>query len=118
MPFRAHCRRPAAAIDHRIHQHAARLRHVDRLDQRERRNVFHLAARVARRELDIGDERILRICRVELAVGLAAQLLEPRRGRLHLEISMRVTRASIGGRRRATTPTVMAAMSCLIMAEE
>ena len=66
----------AAAIDDGISQHAARLRHVDRLDERERRDVFDLAPRIAWRKLDVGDDRVLRIVGIELAVNLSGDLLE------------------------------------------
>ena len=94
-------RRAVAAIDDRIHQHAAGFRAVDRLHQREGADVLDLAARVARRELDVGDEGVLRIGGIELAVELAAEPLVGRRGfwgagggastRSTFTISMRVT---------------------------
>ena len=46
----------AAAVRHVVPHQAAALRHVDRLDQEERRDVLDLAARVPRRELDVGDD--------------------------------------------------------------
>src|SRR5207248_11371953 len=47
---------------------------IDRLEDVEVEGVFDLAARVARRELDVHDRGVLRIVGVELAVRLAGQL--------------------------------------------
>ncbi len=66
----------AAAVDDRVPQHAARLGHVHRLHQRERDDVLDAALGVARRELDIGDDGVLRIVGIELAVNLSADALE------------------------------------------
>ena len=51
------------------------LRQIDRLEDENVRRVLDHAARVARRELDVGDERVSWIARVELAKGGATELL-------------------------------------------
>ena len=60
MPFRDVDRDPAAAIRHVMPHQVARLRHVDRLDQEERRDVLDLAARISWRELDVCDDAVVR----------------------------------------------------------
>src|SRR5258708_22597715 len=51
---------------------AARQRYVDRLDDEEGRDVFDLAVRIPLRECDIGDDRVVRIHRIELAERAAS----------------------------------------------
>ena len=63
-----------AAIRHVVPQEAARLRHVDRLGDDERRDVADLAVRVLA-ELDVLDDLVARIVGIELAEGAAGDLL-------------------------------------------
>ena len=48
---------------------------IDRLQDVDVHRVLDVAARVARRELDVGDDPVASVVRVDFAVGLAAQLL-------------------------------------------
>ena len=56
-----------AAIGYLVQQHPARLRHVDRLGQEERRGVLDHAACIARGELDVLDDRAAAIGGIHLA---------------------------------------------------
>ena len=47
---------------------------VHRLQDEDIHRIFDLAVRIARRELDVGDNRIVRIGRINLTVRLATQL--------------------------------------------
>ena len=51
------------------------LAQIDGLENEDVHRVLDLAARIAGRQLDVGDDRVARVVRVELAVGLAAELL-------------------------------------------
>ena len=51
----------AAAVRHLVDQHAGGLAHVHRLQDGERGRVLDHAARVARRELDVGDDGVERV---------------------------------------------------------
>jgi hypothetical protein len=57
-----------------VPHHAARLTHVHRFGQHERRDVTHLAVGVLA-EVDILDDRVERIVRVELTKGPTGDLL-------------------------------------------
>ena len=57
-----------SAVHDGVQQDAARPHHLRRPHERERDDVFDLAASVARREVDVGDNGVLRIRRVQLAV--------------------------------------------------
>ncbi|HWF96441.1 MAG TPA: hypothetical protein VG291_15905 [Xanthobacteraceae bacterium] len=64
---------PAAAIGHVVPHQAARPRHVDRLHQLKRGGVLDHPTRIAGRELDVLDDRIVRIVRIELPEGAPGQ---------------------------------------------
>ncbi len=64
-----------AAVRDEVEQHAAGFRHVSRLDDGERRHVFHHPARVARRKFEIGDDGVQRELGVEFAIGMASEFL-------------------------------------------
>jgi len=51
----------------------AALRHVDRFDQEECRHVFNLAVRVPRNKLNVCDDGIVRIFRIEFAERAAGK---------------------------------------------
>ncbi len=62
-------------VHDRIEDHAVGLAHVDRLHQRERHVVLDHAPRVARRELEIGDDLVVRVVGTELAVRASVDAL-------------------------------------------
>jgi hypothetical protein len=64
----------AAAIGNVVPHQAARLRHVHRLADDERRHVFDLAARVRRRKLQVGNDLVRLVERIELTEGEAPDL--------------------------------------------
>ena len=51
------------------------MRHVDRLRDREGRRVLHHPAGIARRKLDVRNDGVVRVFRVQLAVEAPAQNL-------------------------------------------
>jgi hypothetical protein len=53
-------------IIHLVGQDAARPPHVERLEQRERRSVLHVAAVVSRRQVDIGNHGVPAVARIQL----------------------------------------------------
>ena len=75
MPFLRSRRSAAAAIRHGVKENAARFRHIDWLGESEGGGVLHHAARIARGELNVGDDGIVRVFGVELPVEAAAQRL-------------------------------------------
>jgi hypothetical protein len=76
-------RRVAAATIHDgVHEHSAAFHHLRRPHERERRDVLNFAACVPRRELDVCDDRVLWIHRVQLSVGFARHPFMCRAGRL------------------------------------
>jgi hypothetical protein len=88
-----------------------RQRHVDRLDEKERRRVFDLAVGVPRRQRDVRDDRVVRIARVELAERPAGDRLVLARGaercagkcrrRDRVDNDLRDPRVDVGDRERA-----------------
>ena len=82
MPRRVRQRVAAAAIHDGIDEDAAEGRRARGPDERERGDVFDLAARISRRELDVGDDRVFRVCRIQLAVSLAGNPFVRRARRL------------------------------------
>jgi len=75
MAFLIGGRHAVTAIRDQVIQDSAGLRHIDGFRDRERGRVFHHAARVARGELEIVDDRVARILGVQLAVKMAAERL-------------------------------------------
>src|ERR1019366_4099323 len=71
--IRGRGRRAVAAVRHAVEQDAARMRHVDGLGDREGRRVLHHLAGIARRKLDVRNDGVVRIFRVQLTVETAAQ---------------------------------------------
>ena len=63
------------AVHHVVQQHAIALRRIEWPQQGERRDVLHPAARVSWRQLDVGDDGIQRIVRIEFAKRAARQRL-------------------------------------------
>ena len=59
----------AAAVRHILPHHAAALRHIDGLHKIEVRKVLDFTVRVAWRQFDVCDDRVVRIVGVELAEG-------------------------------------------------
>ena len=76
VPFRTGNRLAVAAVDDLVQEHARRLRHIHRFGQGERRDVFHLPERVPRRHVEILNDRVVRILRIDLSVHLAAYEFE------------------------------------------
>ena len=66
-------RNPAATVRHVLPHEVAALRHVDGLHEIEARDVLDLAIRVARSQLDVVDDRVVWIVRIEFAEGAARQ---------------------------------------------
>ena len=90
------------AVGHVVPHQVARLRHVDRLHQLERGRVLDHAARIARRELDVLDDGIVRIVGIEFAEGAAgerlvlagaAEVVPLKAGETLLSMTILVTRA-------------------------
>lgn len=65
-----------ATIDDLIEEHARRPRSVNRSRQGEGRDVFHPTTSVARREVDVLDDPVVRIAWVDLALEQPADDLE------------------------------------------
>ncbi len=63
-----------AAIDDRIHEHAARLRQVRGHHQGERGNVIDAAPCIARRQVDVLDDAVAPIARIDFAVHASADV--------------------------------------------
>ena len=61
----------SAAIDDFIEQHVAGFCQIDRLEQRERGDILDHAARIARGQLNIRNDGVVRIPGIEFAVGVA-----------------------------------------------
>ena len=66
-------RRSCTAVRNRVEQNTARLRHIDGLHQHEGAGVLDEAFGIAGRERDVGDDRIVRVLRIQLAGEMAAQ---------------------------------------------
>src|SRR5262249_58169811 len=62
-----------AAIRHGVKQHTVRLRQIHRLDECESRRVFDHPTRIAWRELKVGNDRVMRVFGIELAVSLSGK---------------------------------------------
>ena len=62
-----------AAVGHVVVEDAVGPGHVDGLRQRKRRGIFHHAAGVARGELNVHDDGVVRVRGVDLAEEVAAQ---------------------------------------------
>ena len=90
--FRTGDRLAVAAVDDLIKEHACRLRHIYRLGQRERRDVFHLPARVSRGQIEILNDGVVRILRIDVAVHLAADEFERPGGSDGLSVVHRLAR--------------------------
>ena len=96
-----------AAIDDRIHEHAARLRQVRGHHQRERRDVIDAAARIARRQVDVLDDAVAPIARIDFAVHASADVHVRAGAAKRLATGDRIARGDLeprhlraGGRRR------------------
>ena len=63
-----------SAVDRVVHHLVVALARIDRLQDVERMRILDLAGGVARRELDIDDDRILGVVRIEFAVRHADEL--------------------------------------------
>ena len=71
------CRRSAVApVDDGVYEHTRRPGHVNRLRQRKRRDVFHAAARISRREVQVLDDCVPAIGGIDFSVNQAADDLE------------------------------------------
>ena len=72
-PFGRHDGDPAAAIGHVMPQQVAALREVDRFDDLESGDIFDHAALVSRRQVNVLNDGVVRILRIDLAIGAAGQ---------------------------------------------
>jgi hypothetical protein len=73
----------ATAVHDGVHEHAAGRHHFGGPHERKRRDVLDFASRVSRRQLDVGNHRVLWIRGIQLTVRLARDALVRRARRLH-----------------------------------